>query len=328
MSKIDELQNNTQKFCEELGEFFDKIHQQVHQQFTDLQLANTGKVYLVGDGVGYAAALSLKDAFRAHTAWSGQYISAVTLNGFVCAVDDQELSFGKNLVVILNSEPDQEQMIAKVTQRAQKSSSDVVLFSHVGDACLSYMQLFASGFALSLCVGVAQGKLTCQTKQNLINHVCAYAKKVENNLSVLAVQCRLLACAHTDEIRNYETIGTGMDYGVAWFSRLLVYREIGAVTTVEESEDYLHVNALNIESKQYQTFVFNSKNNPAYDRTLLTINNIHAIERKMIVISDGEKSDLRCECPFVQLPTCSVYSAKALFGYLPAAMVCKARSQL
>lgn len=111
----------------------------------------------------------------------------------------------------------------------------------------------------------------------------------------------------------YETVGTGSDYGAAWLARMLLYAGApAAVTTVEESEDWLHVNFLQLTPERFATLVFVAEENEAADRTQRTLSYIEGVGRRTVIFTDLPRRMLRTQAPIIEMPSHGSIAASGL----------------
>lgn len=319
MSKlyIEQMQTALQN----VKQIVDQTDKEIADLFTSEELRNSGKVYLAGDGTAYAAAYALKTAFVQFTDWTGNWVFPMTERDFAYEVLKGDLGFGKNFVLLMHCQDTDTQIAADAADKCKKYGCLSYVATTDQEPVQGYMELIAKGICMALAIGTAQQKITpdraAEVKQKLID----YCNQLLQDIPQINNQCGEIAHRMGQQVRNFETIGTGMDYAAAWLIRLLLYRSTGRVTTVEESEDYLHVNSLNVEPDKFATIIVNSAGNPAYDRTLLTIGNVELTNRFGVVMSDGAKQDLPCPMDFVQLPSSDEYSLKAMGNFVPGALI-------
>lgn len=124
-----------------------------------------------------------------------------------------------------------------------------------------------------------------------------------------------------NRIYSFEMIGTGPDMAVAWMARSLVYKHIGTVCTVEESEDWLHVNFLQLEPEKYASVMFISGNNPSAERSLRTAKYVEGIGRMTAAISDIDESEFPERTTVIKMPPAKQLWMQPLGTLLPFAML-------
>ena len=122
-------------------------------------------------------------------------------------------------------------------------------------------------------------------------------------------------------IKNYEMVGTGADYACAWLARLIAYKELGTLTTVEESEDWLHVNLLQVEPEVFGCILFVSDGNPSKDRTLRTAKFIKGLGRNTIGVTDTDGKEFPEGVDILQIPSAEKDWIKPLLSFIPAALL-------
>ena len=93
-----------------------------------------------------------------------------------------------------------------------------------------------------------------------------------------------------------------------------------AVTTVEESEDWLHVNFLQLTPERFATLVFVSEENEAADRTQRTLGYIEGVGRRTVIFTDLPRRTLCTQAPVVEMPFMD-QSLLPVFLPLPAALL-------
>ena len=313
---------------------------EVNSVYSAERLRNMGKIYLVGDGVGFAAASGLKETFRAMTDLTGAWIKVLNTSEFAWQTDDAELNMGRNNVIVLDA--GQNVSSEEAIARARLFQSDVTVISAGNEkgfskadlvvktgmaeknfgGCGDYLRLFTAGFEFALMLSTAQDEENKDRSEQL-EQLEAYVADMGKHMDRLSVEAEAIARKMSSSVRNFETTGTGLDYASALMIRDIVYNELGVVTTVEETEDYLHVNYLGIGAKEFGTFVINMIGNPCYDRTQLTVTCIQAVGRNQIVITDGEMDDYcQGEGTFImKISNTNLYMIKAMFACVPAALV-------
>lgn len=291
------------------------------EQFGEETLRNSGRIYLAGDGAAFAAAYALKTAFVAFTEWTGNWVESMTEREFAYEADREALRFGKSFVLLLRSRDSSEAISAAAEKKCAENGCLCAVLDCAEDGAAAYLELYAKGLVLAAETGRAQGKLDSEKTDALYAEIRNYAAALEKAVPELEKASGTVAEKMKKQVRNYETIGTGMDYAAAWLLRYALYRSTGRVTTVEESEDYLHVNSLNVNPTEFGTFVYNTAGNPAYGRTLLTIGNVELTNRLGVVITDGDAAEITCPVDILQMPAADTYAVKGLGMFIGGVLV-------
>ena len=304
-----------------IPEIIEKQETEIENKFNNSELRNSGKIYIAGDGAAFAAAYALKTAFVSFTEWTGNWVMPMTEREFAFDLSKDDLSFGKKFVVLLRSDDSNSEIMNTAELKCSENGCSYIAISSVGDGAFAYINLYARGLVLAAAIGKAQGKLTDEQVSSIYEELNTYVSKLICAVSELEPKAAIVAEKMKNQVRNYETIGTGMDYAAAWLLRYILYRTTGRVTTVEESEDYLHVNSLNVNPSEFGTFVYNSVDNPAYGRTITTIGNVEITDRFGVVITDGEESEIKCPIEIIKMPTTSTYPLKGLGMFIGGALI-------
>lgn len=345
MSVFDRVKEEIRELYSVVPELVRLTREDVIENLDERELKNAGRPFLVGTGAGYAAALAAKTVFRDFTAWTGEYITASTPIKFSSQLEDFEIGKEPRLITFNIDGSDGCQ---KAADRAVECGGSVISLTVDGsevseggevftcvngqDVCgaASYVRGLAMAIGYAEAEGLADGTLdeelvavfddqlekTCKSLVEGLEGLSEYALKASHDLK-------------ESDAEFFETIGTSWDYASAWLIRYIIYKFTGVVTTVEESEDYLHVNALTLNTKRFSTVVVNTVNNPAYDRTLSTIRNVAGGKRFGIAVTDGLLQDYDSGLKAVFRLDCSKINAfKPLFTHVPAELMFAAYKDL
>ena len=345
MTTFDSVKEEIRELYSEVPELVKTIREDAIENLDESELKNAGRPFLVGSGAGYAAALAAKTVFRDFTAWTGEYINASTPIKFSSQLEDFEIGKEPRLITFNIDGADGCQ---KAADRAVECGGSVVSLTVDGsdvsegggvftcengsDVCgaASYVR----GLAMAIGYAEAEGLLDGTLDEELISvfddqlgKTCKSLVEKLDDLGEHALNAAKDLVGSDAEF--FETIGTSWDYASAWLIRYIIYKFAGVVTTVEESEDYLHVNALTIGTKRFSTFIVNTVNNPAYDITLYTIRNVTGGKRFGVVITDGMLQDYDSGLKAIFKLDCSKINAfKPLFTHVPAELMFAAYKDL
>lgn len=290
----------------------------VHAATSGMALSGCDAVYLVGSGTEYAAALGLKGAFQHLTGLTGENIFVMAPSEFAYEVPEEKMRDTKALLIVLDASG-RDAVCAVAIKRAKefdisylavsggaankaegaKSAIRLALDDKTFGDFDPYVQMILLGIVFALTMGADKNAIDESKVDEVKKSIKAYfngaAKVAETDDNAVVDAVALLG-----GLSAYETMGTGGDYAAAWLTRAAFYRELGAVTTVEESEDWLHVNMLQLTPEAFGHIAFVASKNEACDRTLRTLRFVVGLGRKTVVVTDLDAGDV--PKPAVVLP--------------------------
>ena len=264
------------------------------------------KVVIAGTSVGYAGALAMADSMKQIDGLTGEDIEVLTTSGV--AFSEDALS-DKTLLILMGEDDYSNTAMSKSNNSIQVLSE----YANTENPVYQYESLVAKGLIL---VGVLKHNARAVVEELsmaiglMINHVDEWvddAKKIKENMS-------------DGNLNAYETIGAGGDMASAWLARLLIYDNLKKHATVEESENFLHVNMLQVDPKSYGTFIYIGSENEAADRTMRTVDYVDGIGHAAVVFSDISDSKHEFPCYTVRIPHVSKSLMQIMFP-VPTALI-------
>lgn len=283
-----------------LGGFAERLDD-ISKSVEKLKPGRPNRIYLAGAGASYAAALAARPAYLSVPGITGEGIEVLTPSA--ACLSGKLRDEGSFAVVFGKTDYGFEKNTVKIC-----AGGDIDI--DCADILCEYMLGAAAGILLAANMS---GNLQAMTDELKKSTEAAQAALPDWDKQAEAAAGRL--CKNVDA---YETVGVAGDYAAATLARALIYSELGKTTTVEESEDWLHVNFLQLTPDRFGTMVFISSDNDAADRTLRTMRYIEGVGRKTVCFTDIQDEETgKCAIILPKLPPV----AAPLFSVLPAALV-------
>lgn len=269
-----------------------------------VKLPEVSRVYLVGTGAGFAAALAVKKAFWRLSGITGEDVLAVTPAHLRLSVLERE-KCGALAVVFGAADTFGCKAEVRISEAGELPIED-------GGLLETYLQTSIAGLLLA--------ESLCQ-RSGMAEKIFRASRAALAALPAWDADTQAAAGTISGLVDAYETVGTGSDYGAAWLARMLLYAGApAAVTTVEESEDWLHVNFLQLTPERFATLLFVSSENEAADRTQRTLGYIEGVGRRTVIFTDLPRDAVEPHVPVVAMPSME-QALLPVFLPLPAALL-------
>ncbi|MDE6185937.1 MAG: SIS domain-containing protein, partial [Lachnospiraceae bacterium] len=123
------------------------------------------------------------------------------------------------------------------------------------------------------------------------------------------------------EMTGFDFVGSGMEYGSAFFSHAKILEITGAFAMQINSEEWFHMNNFVKDIDKCGTIFIASVKAPGYDRTKEAVCYSVRLGRPTLVITDGTEEDLGVKVPCIQVPSASFLPAMALTQYVPVCIL-------
>lgn len=276
-------------------------------QAQEAELSGVKNIYLAGTGAGYACALTVKTAFAKIPGLTGEDVRVVTPSHLYLTLTPEQRE--QSLAVLFGQ---------SAWEDPQKTCKKTVRISEAGDIKIS-----AEGTLEEYIHGVAAGLLLASKlcgKTDMLEKIREALEAAKQSLAKWEQQAESTAQRIGGPVDAHEIVGTGSDYGAAFLVRQLFYENHEGIVTVEESEDWLHVNMLALPPEGYAALVLMSADGSAADRTLRTIGYISGIGRRTVVYSDLPASEFEDESLLVGVPSCDELCMPMVLA-IPAALL-------
>ncbi len=289
----------------------------MRQQYADLEpktrsilstpeIFGVQRIVLTGCGDSFAAALAVKDAYAELTGLSVMAIPAVELsrtmpdsffgmspnNPLVIAVSNSgsvvrmneaitraTLHGAFSLVVTGNRESDLAQSAGRILDLRIPSFE-------AAPGTRSYVVSLMALLLIAIRIGEVRGNYTMDTAMAMRWDMLKQADQLEKMLPGIDSRMKELAVRWQD-MEAFDFVGTGMEFGSAWYAHAKILEQLGKFAFYKNSEDWLHTNIFLRKNHDTATLIFADDRNPAYGRTRELIGYATALERPVLIVGDS-----------------------------------------
>lgn len=320
-----------------LNDLFDNLKNQAEQLFTQEEAGKVKQIILTGCGDSYAAGLTLAYALEDLT---GVPVDLVTALDFSRYYSDNRIT-AETLVIVVsisgNGVRIKEDMVkanrcGAVTLAVSKNSD-----SDIGKLAQKLLQLpipsfergpgnrnyFASLLALLLLgihVGQAKGVQTEADSQAYYREIRSQAAELEHLLPMMDEPLFELAKVWKSK-PGFDLVGSGMEYGSAWFGHAKLIEITGAFSMHINAEEWFHMNNFVKNIEGCGTIFLASVQSPGFSRTKEAVQYAKRLGRPVLVITDGEPEDFGVDVMYVKVPHSDFAPAMALTQYVPVCIL-------
>lgn len=123
------------------------------------------------------------------------------------------------------------------------------------------------------------------------------------------------------EMTGFDFIGSGMEYGSAWFGHAKILEITGAFAMHINSEEWFHMNNFVKNIEKCGTIFIACAKAPGYDRTKEAVRYSLRLGRPTLVITDHEAEDFGADASCIRVPSASFLPAMALTQYVPVCIL-------
>lgn len=274
------------------------------------------ELVVAGSGTDYAAVLASRDIFQQYSGLTGAHIRAIALSDFGSAGD-----LAGSVAIIVDVDGDDAALVGKALKRAKAAGAVTAVISRdgalagQGDIAIDpgaagsgnfggsddYFAGFVALAAAAVNMGRQNGLLAGPAADALVSEMADYVKACGEAADSVSERVRQCAEKNKDRL-NYEMIGSGSDYALAWLMRQMGSRELGILSTVEETEDWIHVNMLQVHMENFGPFGIVTEGNPAKDRALRTLKYISEIRDVTTAFSDFDSGEFYPKIDVIPVP--------------------------
>lgn len=310
------------------------------------EISNVRKIYIAGLGDSYAAALGLVKLFKKY----GDIceVEVITPMHFTRFVKRNSNNFDKRepnstLMIAISNGGESARIIELVqkakemklltlaitnnpTSRVAQLSGKTMLLnleevSYAIVGVRSYLTMLFTLFAFILYFGRVRGSVSPLREERLKISVVQLFKQYVEKYDEFKKTARYIAEEIVDnEIIDF--IGDDESYASAYFSSAKFVECLGSLISVDDSENWCHINAYLKSENSVPTFIFANKHSLSYSRAVETARQAVMMNRKTVVVGDVDKHDFNSTVIIVALPECNENSwIHVFYEYIPVSMV-------
>lgn len=224
--------------------------------------------------------------------------------------------------ILLTNHP--ESRAAKMARRVYAMNTP--LFPDSSPGLRSYFASMTGLIAFSARVGHVRGILPPTGSAEIKDAVRSYVDAWRSVLEKVDEQMYQISAIWKD-YRQFDFIGDDVEYGSAFFGAAKFLECNGCAVSVDDSEDWCHINYFLKDVKETGTVIMADKNAPSFTRIQETVNSAVGIGRPVLVITNAEadrfaKGAVVCTVPETPkgyewlLPLMDYIPASLLAGYI------------
>jgi len=123
------------------------------------------------------------------------------------------------------------------------------------------------------------------------------------------------------DFEAFDFVGSGLDYGAAWFGHAKIFEALGKYAMHINSEEWLHLNFFLRNVDKIGTIIVANSDSPAMSRNKELVRYAHDLTRPLMVISDGDQDDFGTAALYVKVPRSKYTMNMALTQYSPICLL-------
>lgn len=291
-----------------LEQVYSDVEPQVRYVLTTPQIFSVKKVVLTSCGDGYAACLAAKRAFETflqipievvdplslsryyQTKWVGEspcdpLVIAVSNSGQVTRVAEavQRMRAHNALTVAITSNPE-----SPLGKAAEKLIIPTIPSFESSPGIRSYAVLQMILYLMAIRMGEVRLKYTMDQANAYRQELKRLPKEFladAQGVCALALE----AARQFQDAASAEMIGSGSDYGAAWYGHAKMYEAVGLPAVHLDSETWFHVNYFVKDVAHTLTMVFDTRSNEAHSRTREVVERLNQMGRDFVLVTDDDQ---------------------------------------
>lgn len=320
-----------------LEEQFDDLKKQADLLFTDEELKGIDQIILTGCGDSYAAGLTLRYELEKLTGITTELVTAIDFSRYYIKKRLSE----KTLVIIISISGNGARIL-EVVKKAGKSGAVTLAItrnrdSDIGNTAEKVFELHISRFEsgpgnrnyfvsllalilFGIRTGYVRKVISDEEMRIFYDEIHRQGKVLEDLLPKIDDGLFELAKAWKDK-RGFDFVGSGMDYGNAWFSHAKILEITGAFAMHINSEEWFHMNNFVKSISSCGTMMLASVHSPGFSRTKEAVRYAARLGRPLCVITDGSSEDFEADAYYIQIPHSDFMPAMSLVQYVPVCIL-------
>ena len=317
-----------------------KIAQDSRMVLSTPEIYQLRRIIVTGCGDSYAAGLAMKPAMEMLTGLPVEVLPAMQLSRYTAA--DTFGKPGSTLVMAVSNSG----AVTRVAEAVQRSSNLGCLTlaitakpeSALAKAAEKVVPLevppFAAGggngvrsYRISmlslLLVAIRIGEVKCRHMMTDSEAYCAAVRKYAADFAAVlpAIDEKMLELAQSCVDKElFDFLGSGGNYGSAWFSHAKIIEAAGDYASYNDLESWMHLNCFLRELPKKVTVIYANQNGPDYSRAQETIGAISQMRGRLLVVTDSEAFPLPENAERILVPAAAYDWLSPLLNDLPISL--------
>lgn len=186
----------------------------------------------------------------------------------------------------------------------------------------SYVTALSTTLLMGLHAGLVRGNITGEQAQLLRREMVDYVARVCTPEVLDRVDAQMETLAQTwKDYRGYGFVGGGSDFSTAYFGCAKFFELCGSINSLNDSEDWCHIDFFQTNRQQLGTIVVASKNCASFSRSWETILSMRKSQRNVLVITDAAAEEFPQGVSVCTLPETEHDYVNPLMQFLPLSML-------
>ena len=320
------------------NELFDKItFDSIESMVPAEVMKNAENIIITGCGDSYCAAIASKPAFRGlHVETPRNIEAARYINTFknwdkekmaktlVCAISvsggparprEVLLRFKEVGATVLAFTDHPESPLGQVAEYCVNMNVPKFPFSPL---TIPYMASQYAVMMFGLTLSYTNGSITKaqaeDERQSIIDYINMFTDEIINDIDAktLAITEKWLSM----NVDQYDYIGDDQEYSTAFFGSAKLVESSGELTTIDDPEDWNHINFFNAAPSTTATLVVANEQSPSFSRIAEAITTARLLGRPVLVVTDSDK-EFADGCDVFRLPKPKYRWVNAMLEHLP-----------
>lgn len=299
------------------------------------------RIVITGCGDSYAAGLSMKGALEYLTGLPVEILPAMQMARYECRD-----AFGKpeSVLVIAVSNSGKVSRVAEAVERAGRfgaltlaltgdtrskladaAKRNVLLeipefAAGSGNGVRSYLVSMLSLLLVGIRIGEVKLRYTMDSSQRYRDEMRRYAEEFEKYLEGIDLQVLMSAERNIGQC-SFEFLGSGGNYGTAWFSHAKIVEATGDFASFNDAESWMHVDCFSREIDKRCLILFSNAGGPDRSRVEEVLDVVGQMKGSIMAVTDDPGLKVPEKTERIILPRPWAEWMNPLLNYLPAALL-------
>lgn len=289
-------------------ETFKRMEEETHSIISTPEMYSVKKVFLIGSGDSYCAALTVKNTFEKML-----QIPVVVVDPFDLVCYEQMKWVGESpldpLVIAISNSGMAERTTEAVSWMRAHNALTVGITSNPSSpfgkavervinisipssspapGCRSFFMILMTLYMLAMRMGNVRLKFSMEERERCFNEMKKAMKWLDENLNSLSSVIESYALSFKGG-HAAEAIGSGPEWGMAWYSHAKWLEACGLPCIYSNSENWFHENYFLRSTGTTPVIVFNPEGSEAESRSDEILYRMDEMKRNYLAVLDSDK---------------------------------------
>lgn len=195
--------------------------------------------------------------------------------------------------------------------------------SSIASQTRNYLAALMTTLLMGLHAGRVRGVISERQVEERRAEVLRYVRAVcdPGVLDRVDDQMMRLASAGWKDYLGYDFVGAGSDFATAYFGTAKFFEYYGALSCLNDSEDWCHINYFMRDRGRIGSIVVASQNSASFSRSVETIASMQKSGRNVLVVTDAAPEAFIEGVTVCRLPGTDYAYISPLMNYIPLCML-------